>query len=91
MAKADPDKIGVNRGNAGKGRPKGAENKNTRAIKDMILAALDAKGGQAWLEKQMVENPTAMLSLIGKIIPTQITGGDEGTEPLTIRIIKPDA
>ena len=43
-----------------------------------ILAALAAKGGQKYLEKQADENPTAFLTLIGKIIPLQVTGKDGG-------------
>jgi hypothetical protein len=31
---------------AGKGRPKGAKNKMTAALKDLILGALDEAGGQ---------------------------------------------
>ena len=44
----------------------------------MILAALAAKGGQKYLEKQADENPTAFLTLVGKIIPLQVTGKDGG-------------
>src|SRR5262249_57884497 len=44
----------------------------------MILAALAAKGGQKCLEKQADENPTAFLTLVGKIIPLQVTGNDGG-------------
>ena len=59
---------------AGPGRPKGLKNKVTRDLRAMILGALDKKGGQEWLEKQMDENPTAFMTLIGKILPTQIQG-----------------
>lgn len=58
------------------GSRKGKPNKNTKALKDMILGALDAKGGQKWLEKQMDANPAAFLTLIGKVLPTTIQGGD---------------
>ena len=34
---------------AGPGRPQGSKNKNTAAIKDMILAALDGVGGVDYL------------------------------------------
>jgi hypothetical protein len=36
---------------AGKGRPKGARNKLTRDVKEMILGALSDVGGQKWLVK----------------------------------------
>ena len=57
---------------AGKGRPKGARNKLTRDIREMIRAALDKAGGIAYLVKQAELNPTAFMSLLGKMIPTQI-------------------
>ena len=41
-----------NRGNAGKGRPKGIPNKSTAAIKDMLLASLDAVGGQSYFRSE---------------------------------------
>jgi hypothetical protein len=57
---------------AGKGRPKGARNKLTRDIREMIRAALDKVGGVSYLVKQAESNPTAFLTLVGKIIPAQI-------------------
>ena len=60
------------------GRRKGTPNKLNADVKAMILAALAAKGGQKYLEKQADENPTAFLTLVGKIIPLQVTGKDGG-------------
>jgi hypothetical protein len=40
----------------------------------MILGALDSKGGQDWLIEQMDENPAAFLTLLGKVLPTTLTG-----------------
>lgn len=56
------------------GRAKGTPNKTTAALKDMILAALDRKGGVDYLEAQAEANPTAFLTLIGKVLPLQVTG-----------------
>lgn len=58
----------------GQGRPKGATNKVTQELKDMILAALDQAGGVDYLYQQALESPGPFLSLIGKVLPTTIKG-----------------
>lgn len=58
-------------GNAN-GRPRGAANKVTRELKEMILGALDEAGGQDYLQKQATENPNAFMTLIGKVLPSTI-------------------
>ena len=72
-------------GNAGKGRPAGSQNKITKALKDMILGALDDAGGQAYLQRQADENPNAFLALIGKVLPMQVTG--DGGGPVKIEVV----
>jgi hypothetical protein len=67
-------KIGTNTGNRGLGRPKGAVNKNTAAIKDMITQALNEAGGVAYLQRQAEANPAAFMTLVGKVIPLQVNG-----------------
>lgn len=64
--------------NKGKGRPKGVPNKTTAAIKDMIVQALDQAGGAAYLLRQANENPAAFMTLVGKVLPMQVTGEDGG-------------
>lgn len=68
--------------NAGKGRKPGVPNKATKLLKDMILEALDNQGGAKYLERVAVEEPTAFCTLLGKVLPTQITG--EGGGPVMI-------
>jgi hypothetical protein len=53
----------------------------------MILGALQAGGGQKWLQKQMEANPAAFMTLVGKLLPLQVTGKDGG--PLEHRIDTP--
>jgi hypothetical protein len=72
--------------NAGKGRKKGVPNKTTAAIKDMIVQALDKAGGVDYLEKQSRENPAAFLTLVGKVLPMQLTG--DGGGPVQTSIIQ---
>lgn len=74
--------------NAGKGRKKGIPNKNTKALKDMILGALEGAGGEEYLKKQAITNPGPFLTLIGKVLPTQITG--DGGGPLQFENLTDD-
>lgn len=72
-------KVGANKGNAGKGRPKGSPNKTTKALKDMILEALGQKGGIDYLVEQAEVNPTAFLTLVGKVLPLDVNANHGGT------------
>ena len=54
------------------GRPKGVRNKLTEDVRQMILGALDAAGGQKYLQTQAKNNPTAFLALVGKIVPRDL-------------------
>ena len=60
------------------GRQKGTPNKSTQAVKDMILAALAQKGGADYLARQADENPAAFMTLVGKVLPLQVTGDGGG-------------
>lgn len=67
---------------AGSGRIRGSTNKTTKQLREMILGALEAaggkKGGQEYLRKQAIKQPVAFMTLLGKILPTQITGAGGG-------------
>lgn len=63
------------------GRKKGTPNKITALLKDEILqAAADAHpdGRVGYLTQQAKENPTAFLTLLGKVLPTQLSGPGGG-------------
>jgi len=68
----------VGDGTPGPGRPKGVPNKNTRALKDMILTALGDAGGIDYLVKQADENPTAFMTLVGKVLPLDVNNNHNG-------------
>lgn len=85
---------------AGKGQPKsggrkkGVPNKINAELKDMILGALnkaDPEGGEAYLINQAKSNPTAFLSLVGKVLPMTVQG--DPANPLrtitTIELVAP--
>jgi len=60
------------------GRTKGTPNKISRTIRDAVLSSFDLVGGERYLLRQAEENPVAYMSLLGKILPTQVTGADDG-------------
>jgi hypothetical protein len=71
------------------GRQKGTPNKTTALLKDAILkAATDAGGGDmvAYLTAQAVANPGPFMALLGKVLPMQVTGVDEGAIEINVTI-----
>jgi hypothetical protein len=86
----DKETLKIGAGKRGPGRPKGSVNKVTGMLKDAILAAAERAGGEggivAYLEKQALENPGPFMTLLGKVLPTQIV--DEKDEPLIVEIRK---
>jgi hypothetical protein len=71
------------------GRRKGTPNKTTALLKDAILkAATNAGGGDLaqYLELQARVNPGPFMSLLGKVLPMQLTG-DDG-KSLTVEVVR---
>ena len=70
--------------NAGKGRPKGSQNKTTALLKDAILKAADQAGGEGgmvgYLTQQAEENPGPFMALLGKVLPMQVEGSGKDGE-----------
>ncbi len=63
------------------GRSKGTPNKINALLKDQILTALneaDPKGAVAYLKAQATANPTAFLTLVGKVLPLQVQAEHSG-------------
>jgi hypothetical protein len=75
-------------GNRGAGRPKGVSNKVTKELKEMILGALDDVGGQDYLARQADENPTAFLTLVGKVLPMAIKAESTITAGYSFNVIR---
>ena len=67
------------------GRQKGTPNKVNTDLKEMILGALSDAGGRDYLALRAKDTPAAFLTLIGKVLPMQITG--EGGGAVTIEVI----
>ena len=59
------------------GRVAGTPNKITALLKDDILKAADSAhedGRVGYLTEQARDNPTAFLTLLGKVLPMQVNG-----------------
>ena len=70
------------------GRKKGTPNKITALLRDDILqAAADAhpQGRLGYLTHQAQENPTAFMTLLGKVLPTEVKV--EGDSPVMFAAI----
>jgi len=66
------------------GRARGVPNKLNKTIREMIVEALNHAGGVAYLERQAIENPTAFLVLIAKIMPREISAPNGTPIPLDV-------
>lgn len=67
------------------GRQAGVPNKLSGSLRELILGALDAAGGQAYLAKQAEASPAAFMALLGRILPLQTTGENGG--PVIIEVV----
>ncbi len=63
-------------------------NKVHKDLKTMILGALQAKNGQEWLEVQMDTNPSAFMTLLGKVLPNTLQGPGGG--PIQVENLTPE-
>jgi hypothetical protein len=74
---------------AGAGRPKGRPNKTTAMLREAILRAGEKAGGKDGLEGWLVDlaknQPVAYATLLGKILPLNLAGDDDGG---TLRITR---
>lgn len=70
------------------GRKPGTPNKVTKALKDMILGALNDAGGQKYLAEQAKENPGPFMALVGKVLPTTLAG--DPSSPIVVQLVQFD-
>ena len=84
-------KLGPNRGNAGRGRPRGSRNRTTAAAKAIIEDAVDRLGGADRLLEWAKESPdnerVFWSSIFPKLLPLQVTGKDEGSLQVSSRVV----
>lgn len=76
------------------GKPKGAVSKTTALLKDAILKAAEAAGGDdglvGYLTDQAKDNPGPFMALLGKVLPMQVTGDGGGAIITRIELVGPD-
>ncbi len=92
MEKVTPPKRRVGDGTPGPGRPKGVPNKTTTQLKEALIEAASAAGGEAglvgYLTRQAEENPGPFLSLLGKVLPLQIGGDGDNPVKVEAKVIR---
>lgn len=79
---------------AGPGRPKGSSNKTTLLLKEAILLAAaqvgrDGKGEgglTGYLSSLAKTEPKAFSSLLGRVLPLQVTGLDDAPVALSLAV-----
>jgi hypothetical protein len=75
---------------AGAGRPPGSLNKTTTQLREAILGALEAAGGEegsvGYLKRLAIENSSAFASLLGKVLPTTLAAASESDGGLGTKI-----
>ncbi len=86
---AEKQTLEIGKGKPGPGRKKGVPNRTTTLLKDAIMLAATQAGGKGklvgYLKAQAIENPGPFMSLLGKVMPLQVTG--EGGGPLAIEFV----
>jgi hypothetical protein len=75
---------------AGAGRPKGSLNRTTTQLREAILGALEAAGGDegsvGYLKRLAIENSSAFASLLGKVLPTTLHA-DESSGGVPVKMV----
>ena len=80
-------------GKGNPGKPKGAASKVGKELREMVLEALDRSGGVEYLAERATDPKTAsaFLTLLGKVLPTQVNGSLNVKGGLVIVPAKADA
>ncbi len=68
------------------GRAAGTPNKVTKTLKEAILGALKDAGGQAYLLRVAKDDPKTFCTLIGRVLPLEVSGANGA--PIAVTITK---
>lgn len=69
----------IGKGKPGPGRPKGVPNKVNKAVRELVVEALNEIGGKDWLVTLARDDPKTFCALIGRVIPLQVDGNLDST------------
>lgn len=72
------------------GRRKGAPNKFTASLKQMILGALEQAGGQAYLLARAKEDPAVFCALLARVLPLSLAADIDSGARVTITVSVPN-
>jgi hypothetical protein len=92
---SEEPKLGPNKGNAGKGRPKGSQNKTTLIAKEAIATAAERLGGVdrlvAWAKEDEANEKSFWSTIYPKLLPLQVAGDPNNPIVTEIRrsIVRP--
>ncbi|MBZ9654033.1 hypothetical protein [Phyllobacterium lublinensis] len=92
MSEIDKKTLKIGEGKPGPGRPKGLPNQSTRVLKDAILIAGELTGKRldpqaddgltSYLAHLAENHPTAYATLLGKVLPLQVSAEVGGPLPV---------
>lgn len=89
---------GIGKGTPGPGRPAGVPNKTTALLKDAIVMAAEQVGQDGAGKEGLIgyckflatNEPKAFASLMGRVLPTQVTGADGGAIGVVFQTVYED-
>lgn len=68
-------------------RPVGSVGRESARMKAAVMAAFDKVGAEEYLVKQAIENPTAFIGMLSKILPKDVNvGGQEDGEAIKMAL-----
>ena len=70
----------------GAGRKPGVPNKLNGEVKAAIVEAFEKAGGPAYLARVAKKNPAVFCTLLGKVLPLQVTGENGGALKVTYTV-----
>ena len=78
-----------------RGRPRGSGNKVPAILKEAIIKAAELAGGEegltGYLQAQAKANPSAIMGLLGKVLPLQMAGVDGVQQLVEVKLTVVDA